>query len=233
MFTCGSRYRLTRGDFSVTFNAHMMKTVIKLLALPLLSLMLIACEEETDPPVPYGQQVLQTRNLTAASLSLQEATDIRFMREEEKLARDVYISMYNRWNARVFQNISQSEATHMSRMLTLIETYGLTDPAAGQAVGAFTNPDLQALYHTLVQTGNQSLVNALKVGAEIEEIDILDLEDALQVVDPSHADIIQVYTQLKSASGNHLRAFVRNLDAEGVTYVPQHMTPAQYQAIVP
>lgn len=62
----------------------------------------------------------------------------------------------------------------------------------------FTNPDLQALYNNLTARSSQSLAEALKVGAAIEEIDILDLESRLAQTD--NTDIQQVYNNLLSGS---------------------------------
>lgn len=169
--------------------------------------------------------------LPKETLSEAETASLLFMREEEKLARDVYLTLYDRWSRQVFDHISESEETHTEAVLLLIDKYDLTDPAAGHAVGAFTNQDLQALYDTFVARGEASLVEALKVGAAIEEIDILDLQQALdQVVD--NQDITFVYENLMKGSRNHLRAFVRNLTQLGVDYTPQYLSQDQYEAII-
>jgi hypothetical protein len=111
----------------------------------------------------------------AAELSDVEAEGILYMREEEKLARDVYLTLYDQWGMQILSNIADSESTHMEAVKTLIDRYGLDDPAAGKGIGEFTNEELKALYDQLVEQGSQSLVDALQVGAAIEEIDILDL----------------------------------------------------------
>jgi hypothetical protein len=153
------------------------------------------------------------------------------MREEEKLARDVYLTLYDRWGLPIFQNIASSEATHMEAVKTLIDRYNLEDPAAGQYVGVFTNPTLQGLYDQLVEEGNRSLSSALRVGAAIEEIDILDLEE--RIAQTERADIKLVYENLMKGSRNHLRSFVSNLERrEGEVYQPQYVTQAAYDAIV-
>jgi len=72
-----------------------------------------------------------------------EIEGLLFMREEEKLARDVYLTLYDQWNLSIFKNIAASESAHMDAILTLLERYGIDDPAAGKDVGEFTNPDLQ------------------------------------------------------------------------------------------
>lgn len=170
--------------------------------------------------------------LPAASgdLSAEESSALLYMREEEKLAHDVYVTLYAQWGLPLFQNISQSEQTHADAIKTLLDRYELDDPAS-EAVGVFTNPDLQVLYNDLVARGNQSLAEALKVGAAIEEIDILDLRNQLGQTD--NADIQQVFNNLLNGSYSHLQAFVSTLTAQiGETYQPQYLSSEDYQAIL-
>jgi hypothetical protein len=167
---------------------------------------------------------------TPGELSADETAALLYMREEEKLAHDVYVTLYDQWNLPVFQNISYSEQTHTDAVKALIDRYGLVDPASS-TTGVFTNPDLQKLYNDLVSRGSQSLADALKVGATIEEVDILDLETRLAQVD--NADIQQVFNNLMNGSYNHLRAFVSTLNIQtGETYQPQYLSQEAYQAIV-
>lgn len=160
-----------------------------------------------------------------------EIADLQYMREEEKLARDVYQTMYQAWRLPVFTNIASSEQTHMDTVLTLLERYDVDDPAAGNAPGEFDNQDLQALYDRLVAQGRQSVTEALRVGIAIEEIDIRDLIEA--IADTEHADIARVYENLKRGSENHLRAFVRTLERRtGETYEPQFLDQDTYDEIM-
>lgn len=160
-----------------------------------------------------------------------EAAGLLFMREEEKLARDVYLALYETWGLPVFQNIAASEQAHMDAVLEQMTRYGLADPAADAAQGQFTNPDLQALYDQLVEQGRRSLAGALKVGAAIEEIDILDLDERMAQTD--EAGIQAVYQNLARGSENHLRSFTRTLAQQtGGVYQPQYMDQATYQAII-
>ena len=168
--------------------------------------------------------------IATGQLSDTEIGGILYMREEEKLARDVYLTLYEAWGLPVFQNIARSEATHLDAVKTLIGRYGLEDPAA-QEIGVFTNPTLQQLYDQLVADGSKSLADALKVGAAIEEIDILDLEERIAQTDK--ADIQLVYENLMKGSRNHLRAFTSTLEKQtGEIYQPQYLDPVAYQAIV-
>lgn len=154
-----------------------------------------------------GQGAGLAVNLPAADpagLSTAERDGLVYMREEEKLARDVYTALYAQWQLPVFQNISRSEQQHMDALKVLLDRYGVADPATAQA-GVFTNPDLQKLYTDLVARGSQSVTEALKVGTAIEELDIRDLGTRLAQTD--QADLQQVYGNLRAGSENHRQAF--------------------------
>ena len=121
-------------------------------------------------------------------LSADEARDLRFMREEEKLARDVYLTLATYWRGQAgaeilvttLDAIAPSEQRHMDRLKAFLGPAGLTDPVVeGEILGMFTDPILAQLYTDLVARGKVGVVAALKVGALIEEKDIFDLVDAL------------------------------------------------------
>lgn len=178
----------------------------------------------------YSTLLGQIENIPVTELNEQEMDDLLYMREEEKLARDVYITMFSKWNQLTFNNISKSEQQHMDALKYLVNRYSLTDPVSTNEVGKFTNTKLQELYTQLVQEGDVSLIDALKVGAAIEEIDILDLYKAIDITD--NEDIKNIYSNLIQGSENHLRAFVKVLSKNGVTYVPQYLSQEQYDLIV-
>jgi hypothetical protein len=168
--------------------------------------------------------------LPVEPLSLQEEESLLFMREEEKLARDVYVYLYDIWGDQIFLNISASEQQHTDAVLGLIEKYNLPDPAADKAVGEFDNLDLQGLYDLLTAQGAVSLIDALIVGATIEDLDINDLKSQLLFID--NADITLVYESLLKGSRNHLRAFTSRLIDLGFDYAPVYISQEDYDAIV-
>ncbi len=164
-------------------------------------------------------------------VNLEEMDGLVFMREEEKLARDVYLTLYENWGKRVFINISGSEQTHTDAIRYLLVKYEIPDPVEVDSLGVFKNEILQDLFNTLIEQGSVSLVEALKVGALIEEIDILDIQKELdEHVD--NEDITMVYNNLLKGSRNHLRAFVKNLSRQGIEYVPVKLTEQQYLQIL-
>lgn len=181
-------------------------------------------------PIDSAPLTAGPTDTSEASLSSQVAADLTFIRQEEKLARDVYLALGETWGLPIFSNITQSEQQHMDVMLTLLNRYGVTDPVAGAARGVFVDPFIQGLYAQLVARGNQSLIEALKVGADIEDLDIVDIQTRLGSTPP--ADVVTAYQNLMKASRNHLRSFVGQLTNRGATYTPTYLTLEQYQAII-
>ncbi|HSQ75298.1 MAG TPA: DUF2202 domain-containing protein [Bacteroidota bacterium] len=173
--------------------------------------------------------VEQIGAMAVEPLSDDESHALVWMREEEKLARDVYAALSAQWKRPIFANISRSEQTHMDAVLALLRKYKIPDPVEGKASGVFADETLQNLYTTLVERGLKSEAEALTVGCLIEELDITDLQKHTAVTD--NADILLVFRNLTKGSRNHLRAFNRNLIAAGVTYTPQYLSQDAYDAI--
>lgn len=159
-----------------------------------------------------------------------ETQAVTFMREEEKLARDVYLYLYDLWGQNIFSNIADSEQQHTDATLRLLEKYDLVDPAEGKLEGEFTDAILLGLYDMLVAQGTGSQVDALIVGATIEDLDIHDLQRLLTDID--NEDITQVFENLMRGSRNHLRSFHARLVDAGFTYTPQYISQEEYDAIV-
>lgn len=182
----------------------------------------------TATPLPFPSPV--NTPVTSAGLTADQAETLSFMREEEKLARDVYTTLYDQWGIQAFSNIASSEQRHMDTMAEKLDSYNLVDPVTDDTVGVFTNPELASLYQDLVAKGSQSAQDALHVGAYIEELDILDLQKAIDESD--QADLIVAYDNLMRGSRNHLRSFVGLIEGQGIAYDPQLMPQEEVAQIV-
>lgn len=158
------------------------------------------------------------------------ASDLQFLREEEKLARDVYITLHKRWNIQAFDNISGAEQRHMDRLKRLMDARKIVDPVVNDKVGAFTNQALAKLFTELTARGGKSQTEALTVGALVEELDIYDIQTMRSRT--KDRDVLQTYDVLECGSRNHLRAFSRLLGARSVTYKPVHLSQTAYDAII-
>lgn len=168
--------------------------------------------------------------IEAVPLSAAEIDEVLYLREEEKLARDVYLTLAERWQLPIFANIASAEQRHMDLVLQVIEIYGLEDSITDDTVGAFNDPELDDLFSTLTASGDLSLVDALTVGATIEDLDLADLYELFDLTDNDHLQMVAY--NLAKGSRNHLRAFVRALGAQEADYEPVYLTGDEYDAIL-
>ena len=152
------------------------------------------------------------------------------MRQEEKMARDVYQTLNETWTSDVVARIAASEQRHMDAIAKVIATQDMNDPITDDTVGVYPDANFVDLYNSLTEQGSASYIEALKVGAYIEELDIMDLEASL--TDVTNEQLIRVFTNLLRGSRNHLRAFVSALALEGETYSPQIMSQEDYDSII-
>ncbi len=141
-----------------------------------------------------------------------EKQSLSFMREEEKMARDVYLEFNRIYRKNIFLNISDSEQTHMDAVLNLMNIYNVPDSSTG-VEGTFNNLELQILYDTLIEQGMNSLGEAYLASALIEETDIWDLIQ-FEDNDVMSSDILETYDNLLCGSRNHLRSFVTKYESE-------------------
>ncbi|MET0064920.1 MAG: DUF2202 domain-containing protein [Candidatus Thiodiazotropha sp.] len=162
------------------------------------------------------------------NLSATESRQLIYLREEEKVARDVYDRLYEVWGLFVFDNISAAEQNHMDAVLTQLNNHGLEDPALQP--GVFSDTALQSLHDSLLNRGALSPIDALQTGAMIEEVDMQDIKAMRASTD--HDDLISLYDRLACGSRNHLRAFVRQIENRGVVYQAQSLAQDEVDAIV-
>lgn len=218
-----------------------------------IALFFVQCETDLNgvDPVPADNAAVTTRDVSQAQgatieelcaclatypaeeLTEEEIKALLYMREEEKLARDVYTAMFGKWALPVFENISLAEQRHFDVVGCLFAKYDdiLTDPIIGKDPGEFTDPILQGMYDEMIVDGEASLIAALTVGANIEEYDLYDLNEALALPELNQ-DVKVVFEELAKGSRNHLRAFVFHLGNLGVVYEPIKLEEGVYEAIV-
>ena len=174
-----------------------------------------------------------------------EQTHLFFMREEEKLARDVYLTIGTMYpNAAVFGKIDDSEQRHTMAVKAKIEKYGYEDPNTNDNIGVYTGEDyggyFKGKYYEFIDRAAINDLEALYVGAYIEELDVMDINQCPAVVVEmdngindvtecgkiytKNPDIIRLYGSLLDGSRNHLQAYVRNIE--------KHIGEGNYQAQV-
>ena len=202
-----------------------MKPRVLLIALLAVSGMASIHAEAGNPIAPRFKQSM----VAPVQLTAEEISTLLWMREEEKLARDVYQVLYTQWKQIEFLRIANAEQKHFDALGTKLIQYGLADPAL-PAPGEFSQQALQDLYWQLVSQGSQSYVQALTVGATIEDVDIADLIAAMDGT--TNLALKRTYGNLLEGSKNHLRAYVILLRSLGADYTPTHIDPVLFAAII-
>jgi hypothetical protein len=167
---------------------------------------------------------------TLQQITTAETTLLTYMRQEEKLALDVYNTLGKTYAIRIFQNIGNAETKHSEFVRQLLIEFKLPDPNVGLTPGKFKNQELQKFHDELITKGKKSLNDALLVGATIEDRDIFDLDKS--ITETKNQKILNVLNELKRGSENHMRAFYRQLKNRGVTYTPQYIKPDQLDKII-
>ena len=150
------------------------------------------------------------------------------MLEEEKLARDTYIYLDELWGINQFANIQISEQSHLNAVANLLDAFDINYTI--EPNGVFTNQEIQNLYDEFIVDGTLNVTQALEVGAAIEDLDIVDLQNYINAT--SNTAIISVFESLQCGSRNHLRSFVSALENTGNIYTPQFLTVEEYELII-
>lgn len=188
---------------------------------------------QTGSTTPARSQSTQGNPPTSnavSPLTAEQAETLRYNREEEKLARDVYKTLGEQRGIRSFDNIARSEQQHMDTMARQLAMYGLADPVTDDSVGAFSNPELADLYQQLVERGSQSPQEALQVGAFIEELDMRGLQQSIDGAG-GQPQLAMAYANLLKGSRNHLRAFVGQIESRGTAYQAQLLPQQEVDGI--
>ena len=162
--------------------------------------------------------------IEVVSLTTEQEEEMLFLRREEKLARDVYLTLADQWRLPIFGNLAEAEQRHIDLLLTFFEVYGITDTETDDDPGSFSDPAFKQLFFDLTTVNEPDphvLADDLEVGAEIEDVGLAYLDGLITDTDNDHIRLIA--HNLAKGSRNHLRAFVRALTAQIDTYVRQYL----------
>jgi hypothetical protein len=176
-----------------------------------------------------GQTMTSPATATVSTLTSREKEGLLFIWEEEKAARDLYTSLYDKNNLSIFMNLRRSEQSHMDQARVIIDKYGLVIPGQ-EDPGVFQNQTLQKIHDKLLADGLPSDQDALKVAATFEEISIMDLEREISATKTD--DIRVVFQGLLAGSRKHLRSYVSELQGRGMQYAPEYLTQREFEEII-
>ena len=205
-----------------------LNSIITAIILALSFSFLYACNEEDSINELNENINLVSEDPNAKLLNDSDKEALLFMLEEEKLARDTYVFLDNLWAINQFANIKNSEQSHMDAVESLLVQYGIEYEIL--PAGQFANKALQDFYDQFISDGSKSVANAFQIGATIEDLDIVDLQEYIDAT--SNTSLIAVFENLKCGSTNHLRAFLKGIENLGDTYTPQFLSVDAYNSII-
>ena len=165
----------------------------------------------------YPSSNIQSSKVTATSTMEEVKKSLEYMYEEERLAKEVYLSIYQKQPVRQLYRIAtNSETRHISAVEALARKYGVR--LYPQRVGVYRNPHIQSLFNSLYAKGVRSQKDALEVGCMVEVTDVEDLNRYIATAQRAGAsDVVQTYEFLRRGSYNHYWAFDRGLKSLGVS----------------
>lgn len=199
---------------------HLFPIIIILLSFSFLQ----ACNNDDD--IDYID-VANEKNIEQ-TISVEDKAALLFMLEEEKLARDTYQFLDKTWGLNQFANIKKSEQMHMDAIKELLVKYNIEFTVLPE--GEFEDQNLQNYYNQFVIDGAVSKSNAFQIGATIEDLDIIDLQE--YILETKNTSLIAVFQNLECGSRNHLRSFVKGIVKLGDSYTPQFLTQTEYDTII-
>ena len=185
--------------------------------------MLFDVNEDGMTIVRQGPVSRLVKDLPKEPLNQEEKEGIIYTVQEEALAVVLYSKFYDKWKLPIFKKISDSEQTHVQAVALLAKKYDLDKPLV-------SDKKLIALNKILSSQGERSLAEALKAGAVIEDISIVDLQKLIKHTNQD--DIKLVYNCLLRGSRNHLRAFVKKLKTYDVEYAPENLSNKEFNRII-
>jgi hypothetical protein len=189
------------------------------------------CENKKNNIADEAKPTVDDRNKKSETIiSQQDVSWLVRMREEEKLSRDMYTTLWKKWENKIFIDIAKIEQKHMNAVKILLVKYWIEDPVKDDSIWVFSSFAVKKLYDDFVSQWNKSLLDAFILSADAESLDILDLSDlAEQTHNP---DIIAVYNNLIIWSRNHLRSYVKNIKDNGWNYKPKYISQEVYNGII-
>ena len=154
--------------------------------------------------------------------------DLIRLYEDEILAHDLYTELARSHpDLMPLRNIPRSESVHRNVMEGVLKARGIAipNPPDGRK---FATEGLDETFNQWLTEGRKSAKDACRVGVRLEEHDIAELRAAAKATPALAATL----SNLERASGNHLRAFHRNLTSRDGKYKPEVLKPKDFKAIL-
>jgi len=204
-----------------------MLIILKSVLLSMSVLIFLACSSSSSEE---NSNTIDLDEYKTSELNSTQKYALAYMWNEEKLAHDLYLDLYDLFFVETFSNIAnRSESKHIMLVEDLIQKYDINitnlqdytikysqEELRRLERGVFAVDEIQDLYNTLYTIGDDSLVDALKVGCMVEVTDVDDLDK--YIINAAEAkDLVDTFKILRLGSYNHYWAFDNALKKQGIS----------------
>lgn len=166
-----------------------------------------------------------TDSLSADEIEFQFA-----LREDEKMARDLYTVFAAKYStAPQIDRIAAAENSHIACVEAVLDYYEISYPAMTAAAGLFEDAKRQAIYNELADKSG-TLLEVYATMAAVEEESVSAYKSVQSEI--TNENIALVITNMIKASSNHLKAAVCQIIAGGGTYTPLYLSAEEFGTIV-
>jgi len=205
--------------------------LLGLVATILVALIAVATFFVRESQEQTGIERLQSEvsEIPVGPLTLDEVNSVFFTLEGQKLQRDYQAGMAELWDNAVFREASENASLRMEAVALLLPRFGLAPPS--DVRGVFRDPHLAELYAQFSEYGSASEAGAIEMGAELSELNILDLQTHLDAA--TKEDMRLVYWHVLEASGVQLWASARAVERfGGASYEPRFLSALSFGQIM-
>lgn len=149
--------------------------------------------------------------------------------EQEKLARDVYSQIGEKFGIKILKNAAIGKQKQMSLILDFM-TLNQVAVAFDDAQGVFKSPELRENYSAFLTEGLGSLNNAFRVGAKMEDYNIYHIDKILAT--QTTGKLVLLLSKLSCSAGNELKTQVNMLVGNGEMFMPDYISVKLYRSIM-
>ncbi len=100
---------------------------------------------------------------------------LQYLVQEEKLMRDVFRNLFERYDIYAFKKAADVADEHYDKLMKLLADHGIHIDVP-DTKGVYTSAIFEKLYVDAIEAGSKSLADAMRVGRELESINIMDLK---------------------------------------------------------
>jgi len=179
-------------------------------------------------PVPNSDTTDKTFNaLSQTPLNDTERADILKLQEDQKYITDMNTILATQHpEVTVFLNIANASKVYQAADNVILQRYGMATPEKN-ATDEYSSQKLQSTVANDVNTGSNSVRDALIVSARAEDMHIADLEAAIGRTD--NPDLQFMDRQELLSSRNNLRTISQWITAYQGAYIPTYITVDYYK----